>query len=120
MYGCKVICVRCINCSYNNIAKGICIHDKIAIFVYTGKISYKYELLKAAFPYPKCSENYFSVVTLSSMITEYTGDDLRSFFQYSICYGTLKFTYAAITAIFLIGFVFRSFPTVSEHQQVEL
>ena len=39
--GCKVICVRCINCPYNNIAKGIRLHDKIAIFVYTGKSSYK-------------------------------------------------------------------------------
>ena len=37
----KVICVRCINCSYNNTAKGIRPLDKMAIFVYTGKCSYK-------------------------------------------------------------------------------
>ena len=29
--------MRCINCSYNNIAKGIRLLDKIAIFVYAGK-----------------------------------------------------------------------------------
>ena len=29
-WGHKVICVRCINCSYNNIAKDICLLDKIA------------------------------------------------------------------------------------------
>ena len=29
--------MRCINCPYNNIAKGIRLHDKIAIFVYSGK-----------------------------------------------------------------------------------
>ena len=39
-WGRKVICVICINCSYNNIAKGIHLIDKIAIFVYTGKHSY--------------------------------------------------------------------------------
>ena len=33
----KVIYVRCINCSYNNVAKGICLLDKKAIFVYTEK-----------------------------------------------------------------------------------
>ena len=37
-WGRKVICVICINCSYNNIAKGIRLLDKIAIFVYIGKI----------------------------------------------------------------------------------
>ena len=46
MLGRKVIYVRCINCSYNNIAKGIRPLDKKAIFVYVGKISYKRELLK--------------------------------------------------------------------------
>ena len=34
-----MIYVRCINCSYNNVAKGIRLLDKKAnIFVYTGKI----------------------------------------------------------------------------------
>ena len=37
MLGRKVICVRCIKCPYNNIAKGIRLHDKIAIFGYSGK-----------------------------------------------------------------------------------
>ena len=32
-----MVYVRCINCSYNNMAKGICLLDKKAIFVYTGK-----------------------------------------------------------------------------------
>ena len=40
MLGRKVICVRCINCPYINIAKGIRLHDKTAIF-YLGKSSYK-------------------------------------------------------------------------------
>ena len=40
MLGRKVICVRCINCPYNNIAKGIRLYDKIAIFVYSGKKSF--------------------------------------------------------------------------------
>ena len=31
-----VIYVRCINCSYNNVAKGIRLLGKNAIFVYTG------------------------------------------------------------------------------------
>ena len=35
MLGRKVIYVRCINCSYNNVAKGISLLDKKAIF-YTG------------------------------------------------------------------------------------
>ena len=35
--GRKVIFVRCISCSYNNVAKGIRLLDKKAIFVYTGK-----------------------------------------------------------------------------------
>ena len=35
--GRKLICVRCINWSYNIIAKGICHNDKITI-VYTKKI----------------------------------------------------------------------------------
>ena len=38
MLGRKKISVRCINCPYNDIAKGVRLHDKIAIFVYTGKI----------------------------------------------------------------------------------
>ena len=33
MLGHKVVCVSCINCSYNNIAKGIRLLDKMAIFV---------------------------------------------------------------------------------------
>ena len=38
----KAICVRCLNCSCNNIiAKGIRLHDKKAIFVYTENILYK-------------------------------------------------------------------------------
>ena len=35
---CKGIYVRCINCSYNNVAKGIRLLDKKAILVYTGKV----------------------------------------------------------------------------------
>ena len=35
--GRKVIFVGCINCSYNNVAKGIRLLDVKAIFVYTGK-----------------------------------------------------------------------------------
>ena len=38
MFGRIAICVRCINCSYNNVAKGIRLLNKKAIFVYTGKI----------------------------------------------------------------------------------
>ena len=43
-----MICVICINCSYNNnnIAKGIRLLEKMFFFVYTGNISYKLELLK--------------------------------------------------------------------------
>ena len=36
-----VVYVRCINCPYNNVAKGIRLLDEKAIFVYTGKISCK-------------------------------------------------------------------------------
>ena len=50
-WGCKVIYMRCINCSYDNMAKDIRLLDKKAFFVYTGKISYKLELLKAISPY---------------------------------------------------------------------
>ena len=39
--GRKVIYVRCVNCSYNNVAKGIRLLDKKAFFVYTGKCSCK-------------------------------------------------------------------------------
>ena len=39
--GRKVIYVRCINYSYNNVAKGIRLLDKKAIFVYTRKSSGK-------------------------------------------------------------------------------
>ena len=42
-WGRKVIYVRCINCSYNNVAKGIRLIDKKVSFVYTGKISYMYK-----------------------------------------------------------------------------
>ena len=38
MLGRKVIYVRCIKYSYNNVAKGIRLLDKKAFFVYTGKI----------------------------------------------------------------------------------
>ena len=41
MLGCKVIYVRCISCSYNNVAKSIGCLDKKAILVYTGKFSCK-------------------------------------------------------------------------------
>ena len=34
----KMIYVRCIICSYNNVAKGIRLLDEKEIFVYTGKI----------------------------------------------------------------------------------
>ena len=36
-WGRKGIYVRCISCSYNNVAKGIRLLDKKAILVYTGK-----------------------------------------------------------------------------------
>ena len=39
---------RCINCSYNNVAKGIRLLDKK--IVYTGNISCKLELLKDVSP----------------------------------------------------------------------
>ena len=39
--GRKVIYVRNINCSYNNVTKGIRLLDKKSIFVYTGKNSCK-------------------------------------------------------------------------------
>ena len=38
MFGRKVIYVSCINCSYINMAKRICLLDEKAIFVYTEKI----------------------------------------------------------------------------------
>ena len=38
MFWCKVIYLRCINYSHNNVAKGVGLLDKKAIFVYTGKI----------------------------------------------------------------------------------
>ena len=41
MLGRKVIYVRCINCAYNNVAKGSRLLDKKAIFVYTEIISCK-------------------------------------------------------------------------------
>ena len=51
LLGRKVIIVRCINCSYNKIANGIRLLDKIAIFVYTGKFhTSKSFFLKAASP----------------------------------------------------------------------
>ena len=37
MLGRKVIYLRCINCSYNNVARGIDLLDKKAFFAYTGK-----------------------------------------------------------------------------------
>ena len=37
MLGRKVICVRYMNCPYYKIAKGNRLHDKIAIFGYSGK-----------------------------------------------------------------------------------
>ena len=40
MLGRNVIYVRCINCSYNNVANGIRFLDKKAFFVYTGKRGY--------------------------------------------------------------------------------
>ena len=40
MVGHKLIRVRCINCSYNNIARSTGLLDKIAIFVCTGKVSH--------------------------------------------------------------------------------
>ena len=36
-WGHKVIYVRCLSCSYNNVAKGICLLNKKAFLVYTGK-----------------------------------------------------------------------------------
>ena len=39
--GRKVIYLRCISCSYNNVAKGIRLLDKKAIHVYTGQFSCK-------------------------------------------------------------------------------
>ena len=48
MLGHEVICVRCINCSNNNVAKGIRLLDKKAIFVYKGNL-YKQDLLQNIF-----------------------------------------------------------------------
>ena len=48
--GAKVIYMRFINCSYNNVVKGICLLDKKAIFVCTGRNSYKRERLKDISP----------------------------------------------------------------------
>ena len=50
MLGRKVIYVRCISCTYNNVAKSIRLLDKKAILVYTGKFSCKLELLKDISP----------------------------------------------------------------------
>ena len=50
MLGRKVIHVRCINLSYNNMAIGIRLLDNKALFVYTGKFSCKLELLKDIAP----------------------------------------------------------------------
>ena len=41
MLGHMVIYVKCINCSYNNVAKSIRLLDIKAFFVYTGKSSCK-------------------------------------------------------------------------------
>ena len=46
---CKVIYVRCINCSYNNVAKRICLLYQRHFCLY-GKISCKQELLKNLSP----------------------------------------------------------------------
>ena len=46
MLGRKMIYVRCINCSYNKVAKGMRLLDKNAFFVYTGNLLCKLELLK--------------------------------------------------------------------------
>ena len=50
MLGRKVIYVRCINCSYNNVAKGTRLLEKKPFFVYRGIIPCKYELLKDISP----------------------------------------------------------------------
>ena len=47
MFGRKVIYVRCINCSYNNVAKGIRLLDKKAFFVYTAKQKLQSDLVIA-------------------------------------------------------------------------
>ena len=52
--------VGCINCEYNNEAKGIRLLDKKAFFVYIGQISFKIELLKDISPYIcYCQSTFF-------------------------------------------------------------
>ena len=46
----KIICVKCLNCSYKNIARSISFLDKIVIFVRAGKYSYTLELLQLVNP----------------------------------------------------------------------
>ena len=50
MMGRKVICVRCINCSHNNIAKDIRLLDEMAIFVYTGLIFIQVRAFESSIP----------------------------------------------------------------------
>ena len=50
MLGRKVIYVRRLSCSYNNVTKGIRLLCKKAILVYTGKFSCKLEVLKDISP----------------------------------------------------------------------
>ena len=57
----NVIYVRCLNCSYNNVAEGIRLLDKKAIFVIQEKFHASMSFLKI-YPlkyYPLCSLSYF-------------------------------------------------------------
>ena len=45
-----MICVRCIHCSYNNIAKGIFLLDKMAIFVLYRKIFIQIRAFESSVP----------------------------------------------------------------------
>ena len=65
----KAVCwgVRCINCSHNNMAKGICLLDKKAIFVYTGKKIIQVRAFERNIP---LTETPFSTLTEQTQIRQ--------------------------------------------------
>ena len=57
--GAYMICVRCIYCLYNIIAKGIRLLDKMAIFVYTGNFFIYVRAIKSNAPFTLLCDTHF-------------------------------------------------------------
>ena len=96
-----MIYVRCLKCSYNNVAKGIRLLDKRTIFVYTGK-QFMQELVKDISTQPLAFPTSIFAIFMIYFFSLHT---ISSFLKSSLLY-CYHFMFEILNAMYVVQYIY--------------